>query len=269
MRSPSVFGENWKQVRSVKVTSYRENKLPSKNSICAALCFAISVGVVGCGDANKTAPTPSAATSIVLPSEPPEAESFRNVCMQGRSQGDQASSSRDGRSAMEIVVKACQDYLTKFPTGKDKSQVDALYGEAQYWLSHYSKLVEIDDAIEAKQFDQAKRLLSAAKDSLPTGDVKRLDDLIAVNEAKETDGWIPFTLDVEGYSRGECAITQLARNLDGARKWAKENEGWIQVQAIHEGPGKVAIVHYDGLLKAQAVRTFYQDMATCKADRGE
>lgn len=243
-------------------------KLISKKNIWSVSCLAVLIAIAGCRDENKTAQIMPTAPPV-RPSESPAAESLRHVYMQGRSQGGQFSSFRDGLSAMEIAIKGCKDYLAMFPTGKDRSQVDALYGEAKSWLDHYSKLVDIKDAIETKQFDHAKRLLSAAKESLPVGDVKRMDELISTSEASENDGWIPWTLDAENYSRGECVISKLARDLDGARKWAKESEGWIQVQSIREGLGKVVIIYYDGLLKSNSVRTFYKDMATCKADRGE
>lgn len=77
--------------------------------------------------------------------------------------------------------------------------------------------------------------------------------------------YLPWTLDVDGYEPGECEVTDLARSFKEARGWASEHSGWIDVHSIIESPGKITISYYDGLIKAESIRTFYKDMKTCKA----
>jgi hypothetical protein len=79
--------------------------------------------------------------------------------------------------------------------------------------------------------------------------------------------YLPWTLDIAGYNSGKCEVTELARSFKEARGWASENSGWIKVHSIIELPDKITITYYDGLVKAESLRTFYKDMNTCKAFR--
>ena len=76
--------------------------------------------------------------------------------------------------------------------------------------------------------------------------------------------YLPWTLDVAGYQSGKCQVTELARSFKEARGWASESSGWINVHGVNESPEKITFSYYDGLIKAESIRTFYKDMKTCK-----
>lgn len=101
-------------------------------------------------------------------------------------------------------------------------------------------------------FSQRKTYLSATN-SQPT------DQL--------STAYLPWTLDVTGYESGKCTVTELARSFKEARGWASESSGWINIHSVIESPEKIIIAYYDGLLRAESIRTFYKDMKTCKIFR--
>lgn len=77
------------------------------------------------------------------------------------------------------------------------------------------------------------------------------------------NGYLPWTLDVPGYGPGQCTVTDLAVSFEDARAWARKNSGWIRVTKIDESTDTLSFTYHDGLLKTDAVRTFYKDMQTC------
>ena len=155
--------------------------------------------ITGCSDTSKDGPAQKPAPTLAPDVEQTEADILRNACMQGRKQGGQAASSKEGRDVMELAVKACQDYLAIFPRGKDRNQVDALIGEARSWLGHYSNLVNLDELMEQKQFTDAKRLLASVKDSLPESEISRVSTLIAASESLELEARMPG---LSAYAKG-------------------------------------------------------------------
>lgn len=90
--------------------------------------------------------------------------------------------------------------------------------------------------------------------------------LVGTLQAKD-DEYIPWTVDIAGLPPGKCTITELATSLEGARQWARDYAGWVNLYSVNEHPSKIVFNYYDGLLKTKLTRTFYKDMATCKLER--
>jgi hypothetical protein len=230
-----------------------------------ALLFALGVLLLGCG---KQAPARSSPSSAAAPAQDPYAVALLSGCANGPRQLETITSSEEGRITMRMSVMDCDKYLSLFPNGPDASQVRSLRSEAAALEDRFSAVAEIEGWIERGDFDDAKERIGRYKGRLSLAEETRLKELLAEREAAHDAVWLPTSLDVHGFARGGCARSPLIRNLSEARSWALQN-GAIQVLAIREEPTKVVIDHFDGLLQAQGTRTFWRDMPTCLAARGQ
>lgn len=121
---------------------------------------------------------------------------------------------------------------------------------------------------------QAGEVIVACEDIVPEAR-RRLAELRGTSRPAQQQqrsagagAYLPWALDVEGYGRGTCQMSDLARSFDEARQWAKQSAGWIDVRSVVESPNKISIAYYDGLIRANSVRVFYKDAASCKSERG-
>lgn len=221
--------------------------------------------LAGC---SRPSESPVAATPVEskVSTEQQELEALLTTCSRGRNETTPKDDPTKGRVFMEQALEACQEYLEKSRLGSS-GKVTALSGEARTWLQRYTALEQASAQIKAQQFNEARGTLKTYAQVLTQGDVDELSARIDSQEAKAFEGWIPWALDMQGYDKGSCEITQLARSLEDVDRWVKESQGWIQVRSIRRDADKVAVELYDGLLKASGVRTFYKDMSTCKALR--
>ena len=84
-----------------------------------------------------------------------------------------------------------------------------------------------------------------------------------------TSEYIPWTLYVEGYGSGECTQNDLAIDWSAAKKWATNSLLPIESVYTQETEETIIFKYYDTTLQKNAIRTFYKDMETCKANNAQ
>lgn len=143
--------------------------------------------------------------------------------------------------------------------------------EPQYMLEVAQTVWEVRDspilstpASTAFAVDRVCRMISAANSSDKTAKPASPTDEASRKATEE--GYLPWKLTAQGYGTGGCEVTPLARSFREARGWAAEFIPPRNIHSIIESNEKLTIAYYDGLIKAESIRTFYRDMETCLND---
>ncbi len=84
-----------------------------------------------------------------------------------------------------------------------------------------------------------------------------------------SSAYIPWTLDVEGYSPGACTQNDLALDWEGARAWAKSSILPLEDVRVRETQDVIQYTYYDPLVKRNSLRSFYKNMALCEKLRAQ
>lgn len=246
----------------------------SRRAAAMAALAAASLVLVAC-DARQTVPAKRSQSFGPglqdLPAPAPEVgDRLRAECSKAKEDVDAVPGPQEGWEAMAVAEPACLAYLAQFPQAPDRDEIRSIHHGVLAWQRRFQRLIDIQDLIRAGELDRSEEMLKEARRS----SAYRPEDielLQASHDRKSEEmypGWLPWTLDMDGFGRGGCNRTELVRHLADARAWALQN-GVIRVHSIQETPTKVVIHHYDGLVRAHGTRTFYQDMPTCRAERGE
>lgn len=238
--------------------------------------LSLALALAGCGKSESPVATPApAAASTPEPASKPELSAAEQQwrawfehCSSVRSIGESATTANDGKVAMEDALRACRSYSREAPASQAKQQIHAWIDEAESWIRFFTAVYGIESAIKLDEFDRARELLSSAREDMHEGEIQRFTQLIDSREAELMRDWIPVTLDMPGYPPGPCTVGRDARNLDEVEHWLQERR-WLRVIGVYRTPEHIAIDHFDGLLQMRGTLTFYKDMATCKAMRGE
>lgn len=224
--------------------------------------------LAGCKKPDPNSVSAPQVSEVVLAEQNPHALALISGCANASRQVDSITSGEEGRVTMRMSIMDCEKYLSEYPKGIDAERVRTLLSQVKALEDRYVLVALIERRLQAGDFEEAREQIDRVAAGLPAADVTRLNTLLVERELAHDAEWLPWTLDVQGYSRGQCTRSELVRRLGDARAWALQ-DGAIKVQAIQEEATKVAIYHYDGLLRAYGTRTFYQDMATCRAERGQ
>lgn len=84
-----------------------------------------------------------------------------------------------------------------------------------------------------------------------------------------SSAYIPWTLDIDGYSPGACTQNDLALDWEGARAWAKSSMLPLEGVRVRETQDVIQYTYYDPLLKRNSLRSFYKNMALCEKLRAQ
>lgn len=232
--------------------------------------MSLAIGLAGCGKSAPPDVTPASASAPEPKLSVAEQQwrTWFEHCSSVRSIGESATTSREGKVDMEDALQACRAYLKDAPPSEAKQQIRALIAEAEGWVRFFTAVYGIESALELDEFDRARELLSSARRDMHKHEIRRFTQLIDSREAELLRDWIPSTVDMPGYPPGTCHVGRHARSLDDVERVMQERP-WLRVISVSRTPERIAIDHFDGLLQMRGTLTYYRDMATCKAMRGE